>query len=117
MKQQLQDIAQSCMDGANSGDMMFPEIVQTLITAGFEGYLTDFRRQPLSTLASRRRYRQETPEGRHPAQSVARSAAQPRRFGLIQARCFLFGITPFSGFVRPVIHATVRVPPALVATI
>lgn len=43
MKQQLQDIAQSCMNGAESGSMTFPQIVQTLIAAGFDGYLVDFR--------------------------------------------------------------------------
>lgn len=43
MKQQLQDIAQSCMNGAESGSMTFPQIVQTLIASGFDGYLVDFR--------------------------------------------------------------------------
>lgn len=43
MKQQSRDIAQSCLNGAESGSMTFPQIVQTLIAAGFEGYLVDFR--------------------------------------------------------------------------
>ncbi|MET0329842.1 MAG: DUF1398 family protein [Dyella sp.] len=43
MNQQLQDIALSCMNGAESGRMTFPQIVQTLIQAGFDGYLVDFR--------------------------------------------------------------------------
>jgi len=43
MKQQLQDIAQSCLNGAESGSMTFPQIVQTLIASGFDGYLVDFR--------------------------------------------------------------------------
>jgi uncharacterized protein YbcV (DUF1398 family) len=43
MKQQLQDMARSCMNGAESGSMTFPQIVQTLIAAGFDGYLVDFR--------------------------------------------------------------------------
>lgn len=43
MKQQLQDIAQSCMNGAESGSMTFPQIVQVLIESGFDGYLVDFR--------------------------------------------------------------------------
>ena len=43
MKQQLQDIAQSCMNGAESSSMTFPQIVQTLIAAGFDGYLVDLR--------------------------------------------------------------------------
>jgi len=43
MKQQLQDVAQSCMSAAESGSMTFPQIVQALIAAGFDGYLVDFR--------------------------------------------------------------------------
>ena len=31
------------MNGAESGRMTFPQIVQTLIEAGFDGYLVDFR--------------------------------------------------------------------------
>lgn len=43
MKQRFQDVAQSCLNGAESGSMTFPQIVQTLIAAGFDGYLVDFR--------------------------------------------------------------------------
>jgi uncharacterized protein YbcV (DUF1398 family) len=43
MKQQLQEIARSCMNGAESGSMTFPQIVQALVSAGFDGYLVDFR--------------------------------------------------------------------------
>lgn len=43
MKQQLQDIARSCMNAAESGSMTFPQIAQTLIENGFDGYLVDFR--------------------------------------------------------------------------
>jgi uncharacterized protein YbcV (DUF1398 family) len=43
MKQQHREVAQSCLSGAESGSMTFPQIVQTLVEAGFEGYLVDFR--------------------------------------------------------------------------
>jgi len=43
MRQQLRDVAQSCLSGAESGSMTFPQIVQTLVAAGFDGYLVDFR--------------------------------------------------------------------------
>jgi uncharacterized protein YbcV (DUF1398 family) len=43
MEQQLRDVARSCLDGAESGGMTFPQIVQTLIASGFDGYLVDFR--------------------------------------------------------------------------
>lgn len=44
MKQQLQEIARSCLNGAETGSMTFPQIVQTLTAAGFDGYQVDFRR-------------------------------------------------------------------------
>ncbi len=40
----LQAIAQKCLQGAEENTMNFPEIVQTLMKAGFEGYMIDFRR-------------------------------------------------------------------------
>jgi uncharacterized protein YbcV (DUF1398 family) len=41
---QLKDIATSCKIAAEENKMSFPEIVQKLARAGFEGYLVDFRR-------------------------------------------------------------------------
>ena len=38
------DVAHSCLEGAKSGAMTFPQIVKTLIEAGFDGYAIDFRR-------------------------------------------------------------------------
>ena len=38
------DIANSCLQGAENDTMTFPEIVQTLMQAGFESYSIDFRR-------------------------------------------------------------------------
>ena len=38
------DIARTCLDGAESGAMTFPQIVGTLMEAGFDGYAVDLRR-------------------------------------------------------------------------
>jgi uncharacterized protein YbcV (DUF1398 family) len=38
------DIARKCIEGSETGTMTFPQIVGTLIEAGFEGYLADLRR-------------------------------------------------------------------------
>ena len=40
----MQTIAQKCLEGAESNSMTFPQIVSTLMRAGFEGYSVDFRR-------------------------------------------------------------------------
>jgi uncharacterized protein YbcV (DUF1398 family) len=37
-------IAQSCLNAAYDNTMAFPDIVGTLIKAGFEGYIVDYRR-------------------------------------------------------------------------
>lgn len=37
-------IAEACLLGAESGRMEFPQIVMTLVDAGFESYGVDFRR-------------------------------------------------------------------------
>jgi uncharacterized protein YbcV (DUF1398 family) len=39
-----ESVAQSCLHGAESGALTFPEIVGTLIAAGFDGYAVDLRR-------------------------------------------------------------------------
>ncbi|MDF2119634.1 DUF1398 family protein [Roseiarcaceae bacterium H3SJ34-1] len=44
MDVRLQTIAQNCLDGAYGNTMDFPDIVGTLMTAGFEGYTVDYRR-------------------------------------------------------------------------
>jgi uncharacterized protein YbcV (DUF1398 family) len=38
------DVARSCLEGAESGAMTFPQIVGALIKAGFDGYAVDLRR-------------------------------------------------------------------------
>jgi uncharacterized protein YbcV (DUF1398 family) len=38
------DIAHSCLEGAESGAMTFPQIVGTLMETGFDGYAVDLRR-------------------------------------------------------------------------
>jgi uncharacterized protein YbcV (DUF1398 family) len=45
MNAQLTAIAQRCLSGAEDNRMTFPEIVGTLMEAGFEGYAIDFRRR------------------------------------------------------------------------
>jgi uncharacterized protein YbcV (DUF1398 family) len=37
-------IAETCLKAAHDGSLSFPEIVGTLIAAGFEGYTVDYRR-------------------------------------------------------------------------
>jgi uncharacterized protein YbcV (DUF1398 family) len=44
MDAQLTEIAQTCLEGAESNSMTFPQIVGTLMQAGFESYAIDFRR-------------------------------------------------------------------------
>jgi uncharacterized protein YbcV (DUF1398 family) len=44
MNDQQKTVAQTCLAGAEGGAMTFPQIVATLMTAGFESYAIDFRR-------------------------------------------------------------------------
>jgi uncharacterized protein YbcV (DUF1398 family) len=37
-------VARTCLDGAASNTMTFPQVVRALIEAGFESYMIDFRR-------------------------------------------------------------------------
>lgn len=37
-------IAENCLHAAHDGSQSFPEIVRTLMSAGFEGYTVDYRR-------------------------------------------------------------------------
>jgi uncharacterized protein YbcV (DUF1398 family) len=37
-------LAQTCLDGAQTGAMNFPDVVGALMRAGFESYAIDFRR-------------------------------------------------------------------------
>jgi uncharacterized protein YbcV (DUF1398 family) len=41
---QMEATAQMCLEGAESNSMTFPQVVSTLMAAGFEGYSVDFRR-------------------------------------------------------------------------
>jgi uncharacterized protein YbcV (DUF1398 family) len=43
MDAQRMVIAETCLNAAYDKSMAFPEIVGTLITAGFEGYVVDYR--------------------------------------------------------------------------
>ncbi len=40
----LKELARSCLHGAESGAMTFPQIVGVLMEAGFDGYAIDLRR-------------------------------------------------------------------------
>ncbi len=44
MEPRLCQIAQTCLNGAESNAMTFPQIVATLTQEGFESYAIDFRR-------------------------------------------------------------------------
>lgn len=44
MNADLTEIARTCLNGAESNSMTFPQIVGTLMQAGFESYAIDFRR-------------------------------------------------------------------------
>ncbi|HEX3914299.1 MAG TPA: DUF1398 family protein [Steroidobacteraceae bacterium] len=44
MDTQKEAIALKCLKGAESNSMTFPQVVSTLMRAGFEGYSVDFRR-------------------------------------------------------------------------
>jgi uncharacterized protein YbcV (DUF1398 family) len=41
---QMEAVAHKCLEGAESNRMTFPQVVATLMGAGFEGYSVDFRR-------------------------------------------------------------------------
>ena len=45
MDTQQKTIARNCKDAAENNTMDFPRIIGTLIDAGFESYIVDFRRQ------------------------------------------------------------------------
>ncbi len=40
----MEAIAHKCLEGAESNSMTFPQVVSTLMGAGFEGYSVDLRR-------------------------------------------------------------------------
>jgi uncharacterized protein YbcV (DUF1398 family) len=63
MDANLTKVAQTCLDGAESGAMTFPQIVGTLIKEGFEGYAIDFRRATSTYYLSEQR-RTADPPGR-----------------------------------------------------
>jgi uncharacterized protein YbcV (DUF1398 family) len=37
-------VAKTCLEAAHDGSLSFPEIIEKLIDAGFEGYAVDYRR-------------------------------------------------------------------------
>ncbi|MEE2692114.1 MAG: DUF1398 family protein [Pseudomonadota bacterium] len=45
MNDRQKTAARTCLDGAETGAMSFPQIVRTLMEEGFESYAVDFRRE------------------------------------------------------------------------
>ena len=45
MDDHKKSVAKTCLEGAEGNTMTFPQIVNTLMQEGFEGYLIDFRRE------------------------------------------------------------------------
>jgi uncharacterized protein YbcV (DUF1398 family) len=43
MSEDWKETARACLEGAETGTMTFPQIVGTLINAGFDGYAVDLR--------------------------------------------------------------------------
>ncbi|CAO3421830.1 DUF1398 family protein [Azospirillum doebereinerae] len=43
-----ESIARRCLEGAEANTMTFPQIVRTLMAAGFEGYMADLRRATIT---------------------------------------------------------------------
>lgn len=43
MNDEMQALAARCVAGSHDGTMSFPEIVGTLMAAGFDGYFVDYR--------------------------------------------------------------------------
>lgn len=43
MNANWKDVARTCLEGAESGAMTFPQVVMTLMDAGFDGYAVDLR--------------------------------------------------------------------------
>jgi uncharacterized protein YbcV (DUF1398 family) len=44
MTSNCKDLARATLEGSESGTMTFPQSVQILMEAGFDGYAVDFRR-------------------------------------------------------------------------
>jgi len=44
MDSRRRDLAQTCLTGAETGSMTFPEIIGALMDGGFDGYAVDLRR-------------------------------------------------------------------------
>jgi len=59
-------IAEACLRAAHDGTLTFPEIVDTLVAAGFEGYAVDYR-------SGRQTYYR--PDGGHVALAMPQAAA------------------------------------------
>ena len=99
----MKAIAERCLSGAEDGVMTFPEIVGTLMEAGFEGYAIDFRRAtaiyylPDGDSVALEAHRIETPV-------AARFDAEPIQAAIRQAQALAPGYT-YAGFCEKVAAA------------
>jgi uncharacterized protein YbcV (DUF1398 family) len=100
---QMEAIARKCLEGAESNSMTFPQIVSTLMGAGFEGYSVDFRRGMVAYYSPRG----ETVEfsGAKPALAVAADFdASAVKDAIRQAQNLVPGYT-YMGFIAKVARA------------
>ncbi len=97
-----ENIAKSCLLGAENDDMTFPEIVQALIQAGFESYAIDYRRcRPIYYLPDGQSVEYPT----HPSGSVAeRFDASAIQAAIRDAQQLAPGYT-YKGFCQKVTKA------------
>ena len=103
MNNHLTDVARTCLEGAESGRMTFPEIVATLMREGFESYAVDFRRSSATYYL---------PDGdsvalethRHAAPIASRLDTDAIRAAIRDAQQLVEGYT-YSGFCNKVMTA------------
>jgi uncharacterized protein YbcV (DUF1398 family) len=96
-------VARACLEGAEANTMTFPEIVRTLMQAGFEGYLIDFRKS-VATYYTEGGDTLELP-ARNGGQPVAAMFDVPRvRAAIKEAQDLVPGYS-YNGFCRKVIAA------------
>jgi len=103
MTTKLSDVAQKCLHAAYAGTMDFPEIVGTLIGAGFEGYNVDYRAATATYfLTDGTCFALNLPEGHEPVAKAFDAASIQRAIREAQTRAP--GYT-YAGFCSTVMAA------------
>jgi uncharacterized protein YbcV (DUF1398 family) len=103
VEQQLREIARACLAGAESGGIAFPQIVQTLAAASFDGYLVDFRQGTTTYYPPQGEPIQlATAHGAHPV--AGRFDADRIRQAIRDAQQLVAGYT-YAGFCQTVTEA------------